>query len=323
MDGILYILTKQQPEPRELPSVPGSELSLEGPREASYDDIPAGISLLWPDLRFLSVLKAEPAPSPEASVSFNRFAERIAAEYDGIAWREGEDPHKVFSDPITLPSVNEFTPLTGFAVCFAADPGLRSLRRRAVALFEKRLPYLTPEKYGEGFPPDREYDGAQNYLDFLDGCDYPVIYPRLPVTNLFFAEGGRGTGCGSVSFFLPSSLWEIPSWSHALCGLLCDLSVLYGAFFANVSDARRPGDSSVWNGVPFELGHAAVFGPAYSGLIGGRENGKEIADGYLFFREPDGPDVPGNLIEAPSSGLFRKKRKAEIPEGCLPAGRKE
>ncbi len=323
----LYILTERFPDDTvRLPSVPGSVISLEGPSEVTYGDIPAAISLLYPDLSVLSVLTADPSPSPEASRSFFACAERIASGFGGLVCKEGCEIYKSFVDPVVLPDISEYRQMIGLSVLFPADPGLRSRRREAVALFEKRLPYLLPEKYGDSFPPDREYDGLPGFLDFLDSRDYPVIYPRLPVSNLFFSEGGSrngapSTGVGSVSFFLPADLWDIPSWKYALCEVLAELGNIYGAFFGRISVDERPDGNPLWRGVPYELGLAALFGPQYFDLIGGREKGRVTGECSILFVEPDGPEVPDRLIAGKPRGfakLFGKKSAAaQIPYGCF------
>ena len=323
----LYILTERFPdEDIRLPSVPGSVISLEGPSGVTYGDVPAGISLIYPDLSVLSVLAADPSPSPEASRSFFACAERLASGFGGLVFKEDGGICKSFVDPVVLPDVSEYRKMIGLSVLFPADSGLRSRRREAVSLFEKRLPYLLPEKFGDRFPPDRDFFGLPGFLDFLDSCDYPVIYPRLPVSNLFFSEGGSrngapSSGVGSVSFFLPADVWDIPSWKFALCEVLAGLCGIYGAFFGRISADERPDGNPSWNGVPYELGCAALFGPPYFDLISGKEKGRITGDRSILFVEPDGPDVPDRLIAGKPRGfakLFGKKSPAaEIPDGCF------
>ena len=326
MDKAVYILTKERPEPAaDLPNVPGSSLAFEGPKETGYGEIPAGISLLWPDLCWLSVLSANPAPSPDASRSFYGFAERIAHTCDGIVYDADGVPLKEFAEPVALPRVTETTPLIGLSVFFPADPRLISRRREAMALFSERLPYLLPERYGARVPPENEFGGnTAEFYDFLDECPSPVVYPRLPVTNLFFREsggpGGEAGDVGCVSFFLPEAVWNIPSWKYALCETLSGLARIYGAFFGRISADEQPAARPSFRGIPYELGNAALFGPPYFDLISGKENGKITGEKTVLFVEPDGPSVPDELITGKPSffgKLFRSvKPAAVIPDGC-------
>lgn len=292
-----------------LPRINACELELIENREASVEEIPAEILLTVGGLTWLIHFRLTMSEGDGALPYAEKFARRIAEELEGVLEQTGAVTAICTEKPV-LPAFNEYTPMLTLSVWF--EGGFTDeLYDKLLSVLERDLPLALPSRYGDKLPPDREYSGRAELLDFLGNTPAPVWYAHMPVTHVIIndaerAEAGReGLRTDRISIRMPDALYELPEWRFALKRTLKELTLACGGFFGQLCRGESGVVSWWWRGVPLELGVACTFGEPYCSLIPDcAAKGERIGESFAYFEEPNGPYVPTELVSMP------KKRSA-------------
>jgi hypothetical protein len=262
------------------------------------EDIPEEIHRVLPGIRYLTELNLEPIHAPaSARKTLGRTAARLAQDGHGLVL----DPQQgTLSTPrgvkrVISPSARPEERISVLQLSWWFNDGpfhKQGGYERLLVTLERYLPEALPRRYGDHEPPPYRYEseGREHFLDFLAGEKLAAVwYPHYPVLSVWpgvygsFGPQRLGYRSKYLAVTVDASAWAQPGWALALRRFWFAMSGLLGPFFGEVrllgdhllrrgrdfidsESALHPVRNGWWNGVPANLGPAAVLGPPYAAL---------------------------------------------------------
>lgn len=252
--------------------LPGAQVVFWPANLVEEEDVPPRVLQGTPDVRFSVEVNIEGRSSVRLLRRARELAQKIVDTCGGVVVDRQRDDEGV--PPAIETGFNQKEETLSLSWWFTgADEFAATGYLQVVDLLAKDFPEALPRSYGLWEPPQfkLELHGLDHFREFLrqNVRDMVVWYPSRPCLDVFASVPPRvgpsrqGYRCCRVSLTVKAKMRERPKGAILLKALWLDISSIVTPFYAEIRFGETPTVSWWWNGVPSQLGMAALIGPPY------------------------------------------------------------
>lgn len=256
----------------------GWQIVLNAPDEVEAGDLPPAVSAALPGIRFSVEINVEGDYKKAHLAKARMLAKDVAKSSRGVVLDEQtetiETPRGI--KRIDLSGGKGDVEVLEMAWWFEDHGRLIKGLGAIISAMETHAPEALPNRYGLWEPPQFRYEdkGRAHFLSFLrKNLGDPIVwYPSKPFTHAWIdaikKPGGseQGYRCNRLSLEIDARALDVPGWPVAIRRLFVAIAEVLQPFYGEICRGESPIRAWFFNGIPKQLGLAAIIGPPYDKL---------------------------------------------------------